>query len=204
MSKVIIKEIECPPNLTRVKAEDGFILTAYMLNESRLRSFIYDMLKNARDKLPPKYKFCVYETYRTHQNQIMEWDKVCTEMRANYPDLDIDSTEFIAMCEEFVANPYTHGSGHQTGAAIDLTICDADTGIELDMGTPMNSCVPMSRTYADGLSGEQQQNRNLLVNTMQSVGFINYPSEWWHYSFGDRLWAELTGNQIAIFSKLPL
>ena len=201
--KVTIYEIENPPRLVEVASEDGFILKAYMNDEKRIREFIYGLLKVARDRLPSGYRLCVYETYRTHKNQIMEWEKVSLQMRQEHPNISPESDEFTAICEEFVANPYTHGSGHQTGAAVDVTLCD-DNGNEIDMGTPMNSCVPLSRTHAEGLTSEQRKNRDLLLNTMQSAGFINYPSEWWHYSFGDRLWAELTNSPIAIFSKLPL
>jgi D-alanyl-D-alanine dipeptidase len=38
---------------------------------------------------------------------------------------------------------------------------------------------------------------------MEGAGLVNYPSEWWHYSYGDRLWAELTGSPVAFFAPLP-
>jgi len=28
---------------------------------------------------------------------------------------------------------------------------------------------------------------------------INYPDEWWHFSYRDRLWAEVTGRNGAFF-----
>jgi D-alanyl-D-alanine dipeptidase len=37
---------------------------------------------------------------------------------------------------------------------------------------------------------------------MEYAGFINYPAEYWHYSFGERVWAKLTGSNTAIFSKI--
>lgn len=199
----IIAEIENPPRLVEVSEADGFILKEYMRDEKRIRAYIYEMLKKARDLLPAPYHLCIYETYRTHQNQIKEWENLAIEMRKQHPHIDPDSEEFISLCEEFVANPYRHGSGHQTGAAVDVTICTAD-GTEIDMGTPMNSCVPLSRTQAEGLTAEQRQNRDLLLSVMHQAGFVNYPSEWWHFSFGDRLWAQITGSHIAIFAKLSL
>lgn len=203
MRKPKIREIENPPHLVEVCEEDGFILKAFMEKERRIRGFIYDMLKDARDFLPNDYTLCIYETYRTHENQLMEWEKLGEQMRAEHPGLDPQDDKFIEMCEEFVANPYKEGSGHQTGAAIDLTICGPD-GEELDMGSPINSCIPASRTHAEGLTEQQRKNRDLLVSTMHKAGFINYPSEWWHYSFGERLWAELTESPVTIFAKLPI
>jgi D-alanyl-D-alanine dipeptidase len=34
---------------------------------------------------------------------------------------------------------------------------------------------------------------------MTKAGFINYPKEYWHYSYGDVMWAELTGSTTAIY-----
>jgi D-alanyl-D-alanine dipeptidase len=34
---------------------------------------------------------------------------------------------------------------------------------------------------------------------MSTAGFLNYPTEWWHFSYGDRYWALDTGEQTAIY-----
>lgn len=34
---------------------------------------------------------------------------------------------------------------------------------------------------------------------MTSVGFTNYPSEWWHYDYGDLFWAAEAGADCALF-----
>jgi len=31
---------------------------------------------------------------------------------------------------------------------------------------------------------------------------INYPDEWWHFSYGDRLWAEITDRKEAFFAPI--
>ena len=30
---------------------------------------------------------------------------------------------------------------------------------------------------------------------MTSAGFVNFPAEWWHWSYGDREWANLQKNK---------
>ena len=47
-------------------------------------------------------------------------------------------------------------------------------------------------------------NEELVRAALEKVGMVNYPAEWWHYSFGDRLWARLTGSKLAVFAKLNL
>jgi D-alanyl-D-alanine dipeptidase len=28
---------------------------------------------------------------------------------------------------------------------------------------------------------------------MEGAGFVNYPTEWWHWSYGDRYWTFVVG-----------
>lgn len=44
---------------------------------------------------------------------------------------------------------------------------------------------------------EAQKNRRLLYNLMTSVGFTNYPFEFWHYDFGNQFNALSNGEQSA-------
>ncbi|HON74505.1 MAG TPA: M15 family metallopeptidase [Dermatophilaceae bacterium] len=34
---------------------------------------------------------------------------------------------------------------------------------------------------------------------LRLVGLVNYPTEWWHWSFGDRYWAWAMGERSALF-----
>ena len=42
---------------------------------------------------------------------------------------------------------------------------------------------------APGLSPNARANRARLAACLGAVGFVNYPTEWWHWSYGDRYWA---------------
>jgi zinc D-Ala-D-Ala dipeptidase len=44
------------------------------------------------------------------------------------------------------------------------------------------------------------RNPGLLIDTMRAAGFVNDPTEWWHWSYGDRYWANLPGKPAAIFA----
>ena len=72
-------------------------------------------------------------------------------------------------------------SRHNQGVAVDLTIVDAATGRELDMGTPFDEFT--SRSHTANASGQVAANRQRLVRAMEAEGFVNYVSEWWHFSF---------------------
>jgi D-alanyl-D-alanine dipeptidase len=36
---------------------------------------------------------------------------------------------------------------------------------------------------------------------LTAVGMVNYPTEWWHWSYGDRYWALRTGVPNALHGQ---
>ena len=199
----LIQEIEDKPQMVEVSRNDGIFFNDYYTNVKLIRKYIYEMLLKAKKYLPEGYNFIVYEAYRPLASQVSLWNEIVAKESHKNPDMDINSEEFIILCDKFVANPYRQGSGHQSGAAIDVSLID-DEGNEYDMGGKVRGFENTAEFNCGDISAEAKKNRAILNNALSKVGFINYPSEWWHYSFGDRLWAKLTGSKIAIFGKLDL
>ncbi len=195
-----IIEIENPPKLIHISQSDDIFFCNKFTDEKRIRAYIYQMLLNAKMYLPTNYYFKIYEAYRPLDAQKQLWKQVVNTQKKEHPKMDIESEEFIAICDVFCANPYRQGSGHQSGAAIDVTLCNRD-GIEYDMGGDIRG-FSQSCDFEYPVSIKARKNRNILKFALEKAGFINYPAEWWHYSFGDRLWAKLTGSKIAIFGRL--
>ena len=90
---------------------------------------------------------------------------------------------------------------HSTGAALDVTLVDA-AGTPVEMGSPIDEMSP--RSYPDhyaALESEPErifhQNRLLLQQSMACAGFEQHPNEWWHFSYGDQLWAWLVSQKLA-------
>lgn len=74
-------------------------------------------------------------------------------------------------------------SSHSRGVAVDLTLVDMKSGLELDMGTPFDFFDEISFTESNLIKKEHLKNRMLLKEIMESCGFVNLATEWWHYSF---------------------
>jgi zinc D-Ala-D-Ala dipeptidase len=72
-------------------------------------------------------------------------------------------------------------SRHNQGVAVDLTLVDLATGVELPMGTPYDEFSGWAHTA--NASGTVAANRQRLVAAMAAEGFVNYENEWWHFSF---------------------
>lgn len=82
---------------------------------------------------------------------------------------------------------------HSTGAAVDVTLVD-DSGKIVDMGSPIDELSERSHPdyYAFNSHPEAQHYhayRQLLRDVMLKAGFQRNPKEWWHFSYGDQMWA---------------
>ena len=73
-------------------------------------------------------------------------------------------------------------SGHSRGSTIDLTLVDAHTGKELDMGSPFDWFGDESHPDYPCKLYRQSENRLSLRNAMLRHGFKGIDSEWWHFT----------------------
>ncbi|SRR5579883_699719 len=94
---------------------------------------------------------------------------------------------------------------HATGGAVDLTLRWIG-GEVLWMGSLFDDVTalahrdrfenlePANFSFSDQ---EARANRRLLHWLMTEEGFAGHPDEWWHFSWGDQMWAALTGAPAA-------
>ena len=154
------------------------------------RESVAARLIQAVEMLPEEYAFYMKEAYRPLATQTQSFGRAQRDYRALFPAESED--KIYALACQFVAPPEV--AGHPTGGAVDLTLLF--NGEEVDMGTEYNDTPtpPENRTWleSDFISQEAKANRTLLTRVMKASGFINYPTEWWHWSYGDCYWACLT------------
>jgi len=90
---------------------------------------------------------------------------------------------------------------HATAAAVDLTL-RWKNGETLWMGSLFDDATALAHRdrFEDLDSGnfsfsdqEARANRRLLHWLMTEEDFAGHPDEWWHFSWGDQMWAALTG-----------
>lgn len=199
-----IIETEVPPKLVRLDQYGQFILDSSLAENFIVRAVVANKLEQAQKLLPNNYKLIIGEVYRTHAKQKRMWHEVYDKIKSQYPD--VSTEECTRKTEVWIANPYTHGSGHQTGAAVDAALAKlcVTTGQyqEVDMGTRMQEFNEKTVTNCPFLTTEQDKHRKLLLECMSAVGLVNYPDEWWHFSYGDRLWASLSNQAVTLFAAL--
>ena len=186
------------------------------------RQTVRDMLHRAEDMLPEGHHFRILDAYRPIAVQQALWDHYRAHFSAEMPDLteeelDMHTRTCVSMPSYDVLQP----SIHNTGGAVDLTIIGPD-GEPLDMGTTFDAFSDATWTdYFEPGRGHDteagdtatepdahdtanisaRKNRRMLYNVMTAAGFTNLPSEWWHYDYGDNMWAQLTGGK-AIYAGI--
>ena len=183
----------------------------------RLRSGVVRRLLQAQDLLrhrAPELCFAIFDAWRPISVQAFmvnyTIDQLCRERGVDREDprqeADLQTVE--SEVGRFWAppsrNPQTPPP-HSTGAAVDLTLA-TDAGELLAMGSPIDAIGVVSEPdyFANTSDPAEQlfhQRRELLRTVMASAGFAQHPNEWWHYSYGDQLWAWRSGAEAAIYAE---
>ncbi|AGY58125.1 D-alanyl-D-alanine dipeptidase [Gloeobacter kilaueensis JS1] len=146
----------------RYATADNFLHKAvYARARCLLREPVAARLAQVTDKLAAQgYGLKVWDCYRPLSVQKQMWALV--------PD------------ENYVANP-AKGSRHNRGAAVDLSLVDAQ-GHDLEMPTTFDDFSPRAARTSQALWSESaRQHYAILHAAMTAAGFLPLPSEWWHY-----------------------
>lgn len=172
-----------------------------------LRESVLERLIAAAERLPTGWQLVVWNGWRPYELQKALYDRFSATLRAEHPHLD--AAEHARKVRQFVAPPSQDArapSPHLTGGSVDLTLCDAN-GELLDMGTGFDELSPLSRTAAlEGTQppselGAAREHRRQLLAAMTHTGFTNLPSEWWHFDYGNQLWAWSRDEDAAFYGK---
>lgn len=148
------------------------------LKEAYLQPEVARAVNKANKYLQEKhrgYRLIIYDATRPMIAQQKMWDTVK------------GTSKYI-----YVSNPARGGGLHNYGAAVDVSILNAQ-GIPLSMGTEVDHLgVEAHITHEEELvkkgiiTQEERKNRLLLREVMRKAGFRALNSEWWHFNFCSR------------------
>ncbi|MFF0266790.1 M15 family metallopeptidase [Kribbella sp. NPDC004536] len=151
------------------------------------RESVADRLAVADTFLPAGIRLHVVEGLRPVESQQEIYDRYRAELERLHPgisdrDVHVLASRFVSPIEV---------APHVAGAAVDLTLIGAHG--PLDLGTPIDATPEQSDGAcffpAPNITREARTNRTLLADVLTAAGLVNYPTEWWHWSYGDRYWA---------------
>jgi D-alanyl-D-alanine dipeptidase len=175
---------------------------------TKMRKTVYEKLVHAQELLPTGIRFCIYECYRSFELQTLLFKNRYNIVRDEHPNW---SHEQIFIEATRLVSPMVNLDGsqnvppHSTGGAVDLYLID-EKGEPLDMGIHPkdfmdNTDGTISQTDSTLISSQAQKNRHTMNKALEAVGFVNYPTEYWHWSYGDRYWAYMLGKPYAIYGS---
>ena len=182
----------------------------------KLREGVVNRLIQANEYLRKisDYNLIIYDTWRPIEVQTymfyLSCKEECKKKGIKYSRQSINSyPEIIDTVEKFWAYPSFDEKApppHSTGAAIDITLGDS-SGNLLNMGSSIDE---MNKTsLPDFFKKKDNKNafiwnkrRDLLRDVMFKLDFVQHPNEWWHFSYGDQLWAWKNKKANALYGKI--
>ena len=208
---------ELPPALLRMEPHPYMALGApYGASGTpfKLRLGVVQRLLDAQQQLvehDPSLRLSIFDAWRPIAVQAFMVDhsiaELCRERGVEVRSGDAFD-QVVADVGRFWAAPSRDPMTpppHSTGAAVDLTLSSSD-GTPLAMGGEIDAIGAVSEPqhYAGREDSDAQrwhQRRQLLADVMEAAGFAQHPNEWWHYSFGDQLWAWRRGEAVALYAE---
>lgn len=175
-----------------------------------LRPSVASRLKSVDERLRRSgLKLFVHDAYRPLEVQTYFHD-VWMPARIREKNPSLNEAEILVEVETYWAAPsrsQTQPAPHSTGGATDLTLYTLGAGEPLHMGSIFDDATAVAHTDHLEANGdlrsyseiEAKRNRRLLYWVMDEAGFVNNPNEWWHFSWGDQMWARLSGQDAAVF-----
>lgn len=163
-----------------------------MVTSFLVRKSVAEKIYQASITLPEGVNLVIIEGYRSMSKQTMAWERKWNIVKSEHPDWSDKKVDVEV--RQVVARPVGIPN-HVCGGAVDVILADSQ-GVLLDFGTPYATATEADRSkapmFASGLTDLQVAHRSILRTAMESAGFVWYPGEWWHYCYGDRMWAAYT------------
>jgi len=147
----------------------------------------------AANKLPDGYYLQIDSGYRTIKSQKQIWLERYMQFEKQNPTFT--NNEIIKMTNDLVFNPKYGTPPHTTGGAVDVSLLDRNKK-EINLSEPFANFYDEPQLKSNKISKKSQQLRLALNKIMLENGFAPHPNEYWHFSYGDKIWAEYYNKKV--------
>ncbi len=183
----------------------------------KLREQVVSRLIKANEFLESKsngFSLLIYDTWRPIEVQEFMFKRAfMLECKKSGIDTCFKNINYfphiLKKVEKFWAYPSLDDQcppPHSTGGALDVTFADK-LGNIVDMGGRIDqmdeTAIPdfyKSKNYEQAIIWNER--RELLREIMIKYEFAQHPFEWWHFSYGDQLWAWTNKFKTAIYGNI--
>jgi len=182
----------------------------------KLREEVVKRLVKVNDYLISKSNFylLIYDSWRPLEVQEFMFKRAflleCKKSDIDASFKNIKSyPSILKKVEKFWAYPSYESwcpPPHSTGGALDVCLSDKNGNL-VEMGSKVDQMDESSKPYFyENIKNEDaiiwNSRRNLLMEVMSKFGFAQHPNEWWHFSYGDQLWAWKNKKANALYGKI--
>ena len=182
----------------------------------KLREEVVNRLVKVHDYLISKSSFnlLIYDSWRPLEVQEFMFKRAFL-LECEKSDIDISFENIksypsiLKKVEKFWAYPSYDTRcppPHSTGGALDVCLSDNEGNL-VEMGSMVDQMDETSNPFFYANIKDEEaiiwnSRRNLLREIMTKFGFAQHPNEWWHFSFGDQLWAWKNKKANALYGKI--
>ncbi len=167
-----------------------------------IREDILEKIGRISHELNSQNKMLIIRSaWRSIEHQQLLWDAKFEFFLKEHPEKSFDEVKEIV--SYFVAFP--RESMHATGGAIDALIYDNAKKCVMDFGTNRGLKIDLSKKcypYYPEISKEAKKNRALLIGLFESEDFVCDLKEYWHFDYGNVIWAIEKEKEFAIYESI--
>jgi len=167
-----------------------------------VREAVVKKIGRISKQLDKKNKVLIIRSgWRSFKHQQLLWDNFYKLLHNQYPAKQ--KKEIKEMVANYIA--LAKKSMHATGGAVDALIFDLEKGCIMDFGTNDGykiNLIKKSYPYHPDISPVAKQNRELLIGLFEKEDFLCDLREYWHFDYGNVVWALEKGKKFAIYGVI--
>lgn len=145
----------------------------------------------------------IRSVWRSFNHQRLIWDKKAVFLQKKHPDKSV--AEINEIISYFIAPPTK--SMHATGGAVDALIFDEKDVAVMDFGTNDGLNIDLNKycyPYHPDITPVAKKNRELLIQLFEQEGFVVDVKEYWHFDYGNVIWAIEKKKKHAIYGVIEV
>ncbi len=154
-----------------------------------IRDEVSKKLAKVSFKLPKNLKLQINGGYRSRKTQEKIWNYRLKQFK-NYKNT-----------RKLVFDPKEGIPPHSTGGAVDIGLFNIKTNREINLSNPFQKFYEEANPFSKKISRESHKQRMLIRKLMLNENFAPNPREYWHFSYGDKAWADFYKKKI-LYSEI--
>lgn len=167
-----------------------------------VREAVVEKIGNISRKLYKENKILfIRSVWRSFDHQLLLWNNFYKLLKDKFPGKSVEQIK--KMVANFIA--LEKKSMHATGGAVDALIYDKKNDDIMDFGTNEGFNITLTKKcYPDypDIPVEAKKNRKLLIGLFEDEDFTCDLREFWHFDYGNVIWAYEKKKEFAIYDIL--